>query len=280
MTRAWLLNFDADEELARPDGPRRMPSSRAIEARLVRARVLLVPRGDCLASASVHADRVLCWMPTRRALAAIERLGLPVPQAPSFDIVRRVNSRKFSADLGSGPRGARWIGHLEELERALREPGDWLLRTAHGFAGRGRWPTTSPTEEATRNFARAAFTRDGGLELAPRVLVHAEFALHGFIARGGAITIGVPTVSHVDPQGQWQRVSCVRSELSSVESNALESAAHETALALQSAGYFGPFGIDAFRYGEHRVFCARSEINARYTMAWGRGMRGRRVDLA
>ena len=282
MSRAWLLNFDADEELARPEGPRRLPTSPALAARLVRARVLLVPRADSvLPTDRTDVDRVHCWMPTRRALAAVKRAGLPVPAAPSFDVLRRVNSRKFSATLGSGPTGTRWIGHLEELERILRDaPGEWLLRAAHGFAGRGRWPCSHPVEAATWDFARAAFARDGGLELAPRVSILAELALHGFVTRTGEVTLGAPTVSHVDAQGQWRRVSFA-SDLDRHESRALEAAAHETALALTAAGYFGPFGIDAFRHrtADGVAFCARSEINARYTMAWGRGMRGRRVDL-
>lgn len=284
MTRAWLLNFDADEELARPEGPRRMPTSAALAARLLRARVLLVPRSDCvLPSARTDIERVLCWMPTRRALASVVRAGLPKPRAPSFEVLRMVNSRKFAAALGSGPTGARWIGHLEELERSTRDaPGEWILRAAHGFAGRGRWAASTPLDDAALRFARAAFTRDGGLELAPRVTILGELALHGFVTQAGAVTLGVPTVSHVDAYGQWRRVSHAQ-DLSAIDTRALEAAAAETASALTAAGYFGPFGIDAFRYrGMHGAteFCARSEINARYTMAWGRGMRGRRIDLA
>lgn len=282
MTRAWLLNFDADEELARPEGPRKLPTTPAIASRLVRARVLLVPRGDTVLPHAAGATRVLCWMPTRRALGVIRKLGLPAPAAPSFEVLRRVNSRKFSAQLGSGPDGTRWIGHEDELRRALDRGGSWILRAAHGFAGRGRWPVSTPADESTMQFARASFARDGGVELAPRVAITLEAALHGFVAVSGALTLGVPTLSHVDAQGQWRRVSRVRGELAPGEDQALERAAEETGAALHAAGYFGPFGIDAFRYdGPHgAVFCARSEINARYTMAWGRGMAGQRVDLA
>ena len=52
--------------------------------------------------------------------------------------------------------------------------------------------------------------------------------------------------------------------------------------ALRAAGYFGPFGIDAFTWeGDdgtvhlHR----RSEINARYSMGWAIGMGDARPDL-
>jgi len=46
-----------------------------------------------------------------------------------------------------------------------------------------------------------------------------------------------------------------------------------TAVALRDARYFGPFGIDGFRYVLERRqgFCALSEINARYTMGFVTG---------
>ena len=47
-------------------------------------------------------------------------------------------------------------------------------------------------------------------------------------------------------------------------------------------GYFGPFGIDGFRYRDtdgHLRFNPRSEINARYSMGWAVGMRDKRPDL-
>lgn len=284
MSRGWLLNFDADEELARPEGPRRLRPSPTLACRLLRARVLLVPRGDVVLDRAPERaiTRVVCWMPTRRALAAVKRLGLSAPRAPSFEILRRVNSRQFSAALGSGPPGTCFVTSETELTRVLQDGHDWLLRTVHGFAGRGRLFTRAGEEDAALRFARAALARDGGLEAAPRVRPELELALHGFVDASGAITLGTPTLSHVDAQGQWRRSSVAGPrELTRAEAGQLESAAAETAEALHQAGYFGPFGIDAFRYRGRLGpgFCARSEVNARYTMAWGRGMAGRRVDL-
>ena len=47
--------------------------------------------------------------------------------------------------------------------------------------------------------------------------------------------------------------------------------------ALRRAGYFGPFGLDAFHYrgsdGALR-FHGCSDVNARFSMAWGIGMGG------
>lgn len=276
--RAWLLNFDADEELARPDGPRKLPPSRALACRLLRARALLVPRGDRLIDEPGPAPtRVLTWMPTRRALALLHARGLPVPSAPTFPILRVANSRRFSAALGAGPAGTRWVESEDDARHVLATGDHFLLRTAHGFAGRGRWfgQRDDPT---TLRFIQNALDKDGGLEIAPRVSIELEVAMHGFLAADGALTLGRPTRSHVDAQGQWRRTSMLRDELSVAELDALADATERAATALRTLGYFGPFGVDAFRARE-AGFCPLSEINARYTMAWGRGMSGRRVDL-
>jgi hypothetical protein len=52
--------------------------------------------------------------------------------------------------------------------------------------------------------------------------------------------------------------------------------------ALIRAGYFGPFGIDGYRWkDEHGTlrFNPRTDINARYSMGWAVGMGSRRPDL-
>jgi hypothetical protein len=54
----------------------------------------------------------------------------------------------------------------------------------------------------------------------------------------------------------------------------LEEAVAAAGAALARAGYFGPFGIDAFRHRgrEGEVLNPLSEINARFTMDWLTGM--------
>jgi hypothetical protein len=62
-------------------------------------------------------------------------------------------------------------------------------------------------------------------------------------------------------------------ELLPVEQRQLFDAAEQTAAALAAAGYFGPFGIDGYRYslGDGNAICALSEINARYSMGFVTG---------
>ena len=49
-----------------------------------------------------------------------------------------------------------------------------------------------------------------------------------------------------------------------------------SAQALSAAGYFGPFGIDGFRYrdaqGRGGRLQSMGELNARFSMAWALGM--------
>jgi hypothetical protein len=59
----------------------------------------------------------------------------------------------------------------------------------------------------------------------------------------------------------------------------LAEEAARVAAALASAGYFGPFGIDAYTYRAHGgalELQVRSEINARYSMGFAVGFRASR----
>jgi hypothetical protein len=93
---------------------------------------------------------------------------------------------------------------------------------------------------------------------------------------GGALEEGVLTVQRCDAFGSWIESAPARPEdASEGERAAIAAAFRQSARALAAAGYFGPFGMDAYRYrdarGETRLN-PRSEINARYSMGWSAGM--------
>jgi hypothetical protein len=81
-------------------------------------------------------------------------------------------------------------------------------------------------------------------------------------------------VQQVTERGVFRSVRLAEhSELAAGELGTLLDSAEAVAKRLLAAGYFGPFGIDAYRYqrdGESG-FCALSEINARYTMGFAVG---------
>lgn len=113
----------------------------------------------------------------------------------------------------------------------------------------------------------------GGLQVEPFVEILAEFALHGLLDADGTVHPGQPTRLICDAKGAY-RDTAVDHDLAAHEHEALRHAFDHAATALARTGYFGPFGVDAFRWrdtaGQH--FQPLSEVNARYTMGFFRGM--------
>jgi phosphoribosylaminoimidazole carboxylase (NCAIR synthetase) len=212
--------------------------------------------------------------------------GVRVPSAPSVLVLRRVNHRRFCAELGQRLPDAAFVESADACERAIgARSGAWLLKRAFGFAGRGRRKVTSGA--LTRDDARwiDASMRSGGLQCEPLVAIDREYALHGDVDERGALTLGAPTVQRCDASGAWI-ASELADDLADGERAALEHEAHAVARALVLAGYFGPFNVDAYRWSDERArlraFNPRGEINARYSMGWTIGMSGynRRVASA
>jgi len=291
---AWFLNFDADEELARPAG---YAPSRAVLARFNaltdRIRALLSP-GDVVVEAG-QAARVdqrfsgMAWCPTPRAQKALLLAGAALLSAPGLDVLRAVNHRRFSATLGQTLPGARYALTLDEVNDALTGPsptGQWLLKRPFGFAGRGRLKL-DPRRAADRSHAQPwieASLRGGeGLQVEPMVERLSDFALHGYLSRSGEVILGDPTGQECDASGAWQgSARAAPGDLEADELDALVEHARLAGMTLRQAGYFGPFGVDAFRWKDEsgaRRFNPRCEINARYSMGWPIGMGDRRPDV-
>jgi len=292
VQRLWLLNFDADEELARPVGYTPAAAVLARFASLATRLVGLVPPGDEVIEewnektelpSGAFEGRSFC--PTPRALRVLRCAGATLPDAPSLDILRRVNHRAFCAELGSFLPGARYVRNRHELEATLASRvGPWVLKRAFGFAGRGRQRLRSNELDASAEpFVRGPIDSGEGLEVEPWVDRVLDVGLHGYVSRTGGITMGNPTRQDVDDAGAWiETTTLVSGALESAEQQALRNEGERTAEALVRAGYFGPFGIDAFRWRDEQGrlrFNPRSEINARYGMGWAIGMGDRRPDL-
>ncbi|MCC6525703.1 MAG: hypothetical protein IT373_23845 [Polyangiaceae bacterium] len=287
---AWWLNFDADRELELGAGYNPRDATRARLATLV-APGLVAEHDRVLAAttrlpASTYAGRAFC--PTPRALAALGRAGAVVPEAPSFAVLRTVNHRGFFAALGQGLPGAAFVRDRAALERALAAPsptGCFLLKRPFGFAGRGRRRVApaarGPDDERWLDLSLAS---GEGLQVEPFVERAGDFGLHAFLARSGALAVGAPTVQETSATGAWLATRrAAPGELGDAEQAALARAVTEAAAALAAAGYFGPFGVDAFRYRTASGALAwnpRCELNARYSMGWAIGMGSARPDRA
>ena len=286
---AWVLNFGAEDELAEPD---RQASARALEARRCLleelVRDLLGPEDVIVRDATRLEPRTFvgrAWCPTPRALRLLSAAGARPRPAPSFEILRHVNHRAFSAAIGQTLPGARFVRDRQELAATLAHEGSpWLLKRPFGFAGRGRLRVRpGAILESEERWIEASLRTGEGLQVEPLVERTEDFALHGYASRAAVVVLGAPTRQECDDAGVWKSSTRAgEADLAEEETSALVRAARETGLALTNAGYFGPFGVDAFRWktkGGEICFNPRCEINARYSMGWAAGMGTLRPDL-
>jgi len=280
---AWVLNLDADLELAAGQGytPRRTVVDAMASFVPVLARSLLGPE-DVLVEASSpprHArglpGRAFC--PTPRALAALREAGAEPEPAPGIEVLRLVNSRAFASSLGATLPGAAFVTTFDEARRHLEQPPPlghgWRVKRAFGMSGRGQRVIASaqPTE-ADLAFVRGGMP-DGGVQIEPNVSVQREYALHGILAADGGCRLGTIVEQRCDARGAWLSTEPLADPGDEL-TQALIAEAVRVAAALSGRGYFGPFGIDAFAYrGRDSVTLLqpRSEINARYSMGFAAG---------
>lgn len=290
MKVAWVMNLGADEELRRYTSGGRTPSLAALDKGVLtmvtahRDVLDRLARGGPIVGLDVVEKGLSgrAFAPTPLALAALTDAGARPCDAPPIEVLARVNHRAFCASLGPTLPGAAYVTSLGALEAAWSAagwPGSWVVKHPHGYVGRLRH-TTQELDARTRDFAQRCLDEAGGVRVEPWVERTADFALHGFLARTGAVTVGEPTAQRCDARGAW-RGSTRDHDLEPDELRALRDELERVADALRSAAYFGPFGLDAFRYllRGRAAFHPRVEINARYTMGWAVGMGELRPDL-
>jgi len=88
------------------------------------------------------------------------------------------------------------------------------------------------------------------------------------------VRISAPCFQQTTREGAWTGTERAGAgEVSREDDSELEAAVAAAGAALARAGYFGPFGIDAYRHraldGSARtVLNPLSEVNARFTMDW------------
>jgi hypothetical protein len=278
---AWLLNLDADRELRCPSRykPQRLPGNARAWTRHMAD---LVSDDDWLlddmpADVSPSACQVMAFCPTPSALARISALGFAPPPAPALSILQQVNDRAFCAELGQTLPDACFARDMATLEGQLARPsftGSYVIKRAFSFAGREqRRVHDGAMDESTRGFCLRSLRDGEGLQIEPWVQRLGDFSLHGYLSETGMLSIGPAREPRCDDHGRFLEVTTEPAHLTEDELAQLTDELQLTAAALTRAGYFGPFGIDAFRYrgaGGSVAFNPRCEINARFTMAYPR----------
>lgn len=280
--RVWVLNLDAELELASA-GPyqARQALARTLAPFIERARVLLAP-GDRLLDElgplpPATTPQGACWCPTPSALRRLSRAGMALPPSPSLSVLQQVNQRSFYLGLGGGAPGASYFNDAASLFAALESRGSalWLFKRRFGFAGRGQRRLSRELSADDRRWL-ADSLRQGGLLGEPWLEIEREVCLHGVVEPGAPLRLGRPCWQHTDAQRAWRGSTRVRpGELTAEAEHALLASAEHAAGALSDAGYFGPFGVDAYFWrtpsGASR-FNPLGELNARYTMGFSVGM--------
>ncbi|MFZ5891792.1 MAG: ATP-grasp domain-containing protein [Myxococcota bacterium] len=273
---AWVLNLDAEFELEKPsfNATQRLIEQLAVHG--AGSRALLGPE-DVLISEGVPRPAEFigrAWCPTPRALAAMRNARVEPEPHPNVGVLRRVNHRRFAVELGGGLPEQAYVESRAELERLLRRAGrPWLLKRALAFAGRGQMRIYGNIDAKQSAWIDASL-RGAGLVIEPLVEPSLELSLHGFIWRDGTYELGRCCVQDVSARGVFRGIRLAEpEELPPGERETLSNQAAHVAEALAREGYFGPYGIDAYRcmLDNTPYFCALSEINARYSMGFVTG---------
>ncbi|HEY3496122.1 MAG TPA: hypothetical protein VGK73_15595 [Polyangiaceae bacterium] len=286
MKFAWVLNLDAELELSRLSFQYAPPAKllqqlqqygRGARSLLGSEDVLVQPG---LLPASGFVGRA--WCPTPLALRRLAAAGIEAEPHPDASVLRRVNHRLFAHQAGGGLPLQRYFTErapLEELLRRAERP--WLLKRPLAFAGRGQLRFYGPISDKQWSWLEASLAQDGVI-VEPLVVPTLEVSLHGFVWQSGRSELGRVCVQEVSERGVFRRVRLAASqELEAAEAVSLFEQAERVAGLLHGAGYFGPFGIDAYRYrlGDTQGFVPLGEINARYTMGFAVGFPRRTSDL-
>jgi hypothetical protein len=275
----WVLNLDADIELG--TSGRYSPRARTIEAMRPHIQTLaaglLGPGESPLEGAEDLGPHVVgrAFCPTTRAVASMRERGVSPERHPPMSVLRLVSSRAFSQSPGRGLEGASFVTSASSAKEVLGEPppiGDgWRVKHAHGMAGRNQ-RVIPPGGLTTLDDAFVARgLANGGVQIEPNVVIERELARHGFVRPDGSLEAGALVYQRCDARGAWLASERAPPGADREAEVALGEEIESVASLLHGAGYFGPFGVDAFFYvgrRERRMLQPRSEVNARYSMGF------------
>jgi|FLOH01.1.fsa_nt_gi hypothetical protein len=241
----------------------------------------------------------VAWSPTPSALALLRSVGAVVPPSPSIAILRAVNARPFTAqlrgrlELDSHALSKYVASNMVETLAVLSKPAPmgWLVRRTFGAAGRGRMRIESIANPGRASVSKGervwlvASLQAGPLVLEPWVEITEEYTRSAWLHGDGTISISAPCFQETRTNGAWEGTRrTAGGEVARADDSALAAAVEGAGRALHSAGYHGPFGVDAFRHKSastgQSILNPMSEINARFTMDWTCAMGKRDIESA
>ena len=227
------------------------------------------------------ADELLAWCETPQATALrkqarslasdlpLHELLWHLPTAPP-SVVAKVHHRAFhlqvAEELGCALPGARMVKSLAELDRILpSSPPAWVVKAPLSASGRSRYierkgPLLS--DPKSRRTVERLFETHGPLLFEPWMERTADFGCSALLTESELRVVGFHRQA-VDIKGQFAGIELP------AEVPEMAEIVEGVAQALRREGYVGPFGIDAWSYGNG--FNPLGEINARMTfglVAW------------
>jgi hypothetical protein len=303
MPRLFVGNFDFEHRLAEP--------RRVLPARLARSNAEMAS-----AWLSIADDGDFAWTPGEIAhefWEAIAAEGFPrlqpvadwtrfegrvtlvpwgwtpdlhdhgrvhgwVTNAPLPDVVRQVNSRRWSAEREAawsvGLDFARVCHSLEDVHAAIQQlPADrvdWVLKAEFSMSGRERILGRGPMRDEAIGWARRRLAHDGVVFFEPWVDRLDEVGILWDVPQHGSphlVGVAPMLIAHGGHyRGSWFLKPGFAPLVWWDDAVAITARAAEDA---QAAGYHGPLGIDAMQYrdsdGSSRVRPLQ-DVNARWTM--------------
>ncbi len=289
MTRFVVGNLDCEVEWAA--GPALPAAVVARLALLATTMRVFAGDGDVLwLPAPVDDARVardgaprprLAWGPLpagelAQAWGASARFASPATVA----IARAVNDRRFAAglaaELGVALPGARVITSVDELTAHLASgaagaspTGAWVAKATLTAAGRDRVRRIGDRlDEPSRARLARLLAIHGALVFEPWMTRTLDVGHGGHVGPAGEVRLVAPHRGLVDGGGVVRGIVVDDgAALEPGERETLAATASATGRALASAGYIGPFVVDAFVHdaGGRRTLHPLCEVNARLT---------------
>lgn len=194
---------------------------------------------------------------------------------PSWDIIKKVNSKLFSFSSAPKLHHAMTLSKAEDAERWAKSfEGLKVFKTAFGLSGRGHRIIDSHIDDKTRAFLQKQWNKRLAIIAEPWVDRMKDFSTQWIISEKGEITYLGATVCVSDSRGTYQK-SIILPSHDIGEEHAFFLAEHKNVALpilqkMAHEGFFGAVGIDAMIYRSingpmlHPIV----EINARKTMGW------------
>jgi len=272
----WLAVAEPGDEILCPQEFGRHYWSRMQDLGCARIRPI---RPDQLGDS--RADRIVPWGWTPAIRKISRQRKIPI-DAPDQETVWQANSRLFASNLcaklkcqltGEGI-GSTLDEVLQLIEFHVQHQQAWIVKPNQGQAGRGQMRgMTLPAGKELVTLSRL-LERQGVLHVEPFLSREMEFGGQWEIPLQGVPRFLGLTQLFTDERGVYRGTGIPpHSLLTEQLQQTLIETQMQAAIHLQSAGYFGPAGIDAmlFQSENGRQVRAIQDINARWTMgriAW------------